>query len=239
VLLLKDRVNTEVYNDLDGDAVNLFRVIREKPAELCLALSLTPYAREEYQGLYEPTDNPVERARRLVARSFMGMHSKGAMERSGFDARINDDGFVARLRSLTAVPEELAAVAGRMTHVIIENCDALALIDRYDRADALFYFDPPYLDETRSGAYYTHEFSRRQHQKLLEALPKMTGLVVLSGYPSPLYDDALQGWARVERDAFTDNTGSAHRRTEVLWINPAAFASLGRPVQQLSLGGLS
>ena len=50
VLLQKPRSYAEVYNDLDGEVVNLFRVTRDTGEELQRVLALTPFAREEYQA---------------------------------------------------------------------------------------------------------------------------------------------------------------------------------------------
>ncbi len=234
VMLRKPRATSEIYNDLDRDLVRMFRVIREQPERLALALELTPFARDEYRLLYDPSDCDVEATRRFIARSFMGMNSKGAISRSGFDTRVNPDGFAARLRSLVEVPEQVIAVAERFRHVIIENCDALQLVRRFSRSDALLYVDPPYLAETRSGRHYAHEMTDAQHAELLDALRASKAHVVLSGYPSALYDAALCDWLRVESPSFTDG---GHVRTEVLWINPRAAALVAdrRAYQQVEL----
>lgn len=223
VLLRKPGCETEIYNDLDGDLVNLFRVIRDRGADLADLLDLTPYARDEYDTLYAMTDDPLEAARRFVARSFMGMNSKGALQKSGFDARVNPDAFVGRLNSFMAVSGELAAVATRMRRVIIEHCEAVELIGRYDRPDALVYADPPYLSSVRSGKYYRHEMDAAQHAALLDTLCASTSMVLVSGYASALYDFKLADWHRVELDARTD--GGAER-IEVLWLNASASAAV-------------
>lgn len=222
VLLQKPRCTTEVYNDLDGDVVSLFRVIRERTDELARALALTPYARDEYATLFERADDPVEAARRFIARSFMGMNSKGVFQRSGFDVRVNSDHFVSRLRSLASAPDEMAAVASRLTHVVIEHGDAAKVLRAFDRPETLHYVDPPYVPETRSGKVYRHDMTAADHEALAEVLKSLTGMVVLSGYPSPLYDKLFARWARVETGAHTDH---ARDRTECLWLNPAAVAA--------------
>lgn len=114
-------------------------------------------------------------------------------------------------------------VAGRFLHVLIENCDAKKLITRYDRDDALIYLDPPYVSETRSGKYYAHEMTDADHSALLAAIDASRAMVVISGYPSDLYDSAMKGWHRVETNTHTDG---AKARTEVLWINPKAWSRL-------------
>lgn len=234
VLLQKPRCRTEIYNDLDGDLVTLFRVLRDRPAALAEALALTPYARDEYSACYEPTDDPVESSRRFVARSFMGQSSKGAVQRSGFDTRVNPDGFISRIGSLAAMPEAVLVIAERLMGVVIEQQEAARLLDRHDDARALFYVDPPYLPETRHGRIYRHEMTDGDHRDLLAQLRGLTGIVVLSGYPSALYDEALPEWRRVERKALADG---ARERTEVLWINPACVAALDAQQLPLLAGG--
>ncbi|MDH6658382.1 UNVERIFIED_ORG: DNA adenine methylase [Rhizobium sophorae] len=224
VLLQKPRATTEIYNDLDRDLVNLFRILRERPDELALALALTPYARDEYNSLYGEQVDDLDRARAFVARSFMGMSSKGALQKSGFDARTNPDGYTGRLRSLASLPEEILVVAGRFIHVIIENVPARACLDRYNRPDALIYMDPPYLAATRSsGKLYRHEMSDRDHRELLECACASKAMVIVSGYPSDLYEQLLGDWTRVEIDAFVDGGGG---RTEMLWMNNACWSAL-------------
>jgi DNA adenine methylase len=81
--------------------------------------------------------------------------------------------------------------------------------------------DPPYVFATRADLSkdYAHELTDADHAELLAFLKTLVGKVVLSGYPHPLYDDALTGWTRVERKALADG---ARERTEVIWKNPAA-----------------
>lgn len=222
VLLQKPRARCEIYNDLNKDVVRTFRTIREKPKALQRALMLTPYARDEYETLYEQTDDDVEAARRFIARSFMGANSKGAHQRSGFDARNNNDHFIARLRSLAAVPDQLAAIAGRLSQVVIENVDALELISRYGVPGTLIYADPPYLGKRN---YYGNDFGGDRHIALLAALLKTPAMVVISGYPSSLYAKTLAGWSTFSARGRAESITGTVERTEMLWLNPAASVS--------------
>ncbi|CAB5540684.1 DNA adenine methylase [Citrobacter werkmanii] len=85
VLLKKKQSEAEVYNDLDGDVVNLFRVLRDPVSSQALidACALTPYSRVEFRCAYEPTDDPIEKARRLIVRATMGFGSAGATKGCG------------------------------------------------------------------------------------------------------------------------------------------------------------
>lgn len=233
VLMRKPRSYAEVYNDLDQGVVNLFRVLRSgRAGELIEALRLTPFARREFEGSYKETDDPVESARHLVIRSFMGFGSNGhnPMVRTGFRANSNRAGMTPA-RDWVNYPDNLSLVVQRLQGVIVESRDAMECMGQHDGPETLHYVDPPYLPETRSpkmkngGRYhvYEHEMTEDDHLELLGFVRGLRGMVVLSGYPAPIYDGALAEWRRVERKALADG---ARARTEVLWINPAAWASL-------------
>jgi DNA adenine methylase len=237
VLLRKPRSHAEVYNDLDDDVVNLFEVCRgSRAAELVEAVSLTPFARSEFEASYSASDDPVEKARRLLVRSFMGFGSDGHNTRvkTGFRASSTRSG-TTPASDWKNFPASLAEVIERMRGVVIESRDAVRVMRAHDSPTTLHYVDPPYLPETRSTKSrksgeryhaYKHELTRDDHVALLKALRDLEGMVVLSGYPSSLYDESLPGWRRAERTALADG---ARARTEVLWCNPAAFEAKPAP----------
>lgn len=226
VLMRKPRAYAEVWNDLDGDVVNLFSVLRSpRAAELVAALRLTPYARAEYEAARTVCDDPVERARRLIVASFMGFSSASTLKASGFRANSNRSG-TTPAHDWANYPDGLGAVIERLRGVVLENRDASDVMSAHDGPDTLHFLDPPYLPETRdAGGDYAHEMSMADHEAMLARLPALRGMVVLCGYPSRLYDDALPGWQRVERPALADG---ARPRTEVLWISPNAARGLNR-----------
>lgn len=235
VLLRKPRSNGEVWNDLDGELVNYFRVLRDpsEAAALVRQLALTPYARTEFEDAYEVTTDPVERARRLVVRSFMGFGSNaGNIARdTGFrgDARRE---YSTPVREWSQFPEALLAIAERVQSGVQLECrPALDVIAKHDAADVLFYVDPPYAHGTRGAKRkhgrlhnaYHHEMDDDGHGELLQRLNGCAGMVVLSGYRCELYDFWLKGWRRVERQSYAHG---ALPRTESLWLNPAADRAL-------------
>jgi DNA adenine methylase len=235
VLLRKPRASSEIYNDLDDDVVNLFAVLRGgRAAEFLRMLRLTPFARSEFELSYEATDDPLERARRLVIRSYMGFGSDSAHTTGNTGFRVQSPRSNRSPEGDWAnYPDKLNDAIDRLRGVAIECRPASQIIGRHDSAETLFYVDPPYLPETRStksrkgGAKYhayRHELDETGHADLLDQLRGLAGMVVLSGYPAPFYDDALVGWERVERKALADG---ARERTEVLWLNPATMERLG------------
>lgn len=238
VLLQKPRAYCEVYNDLDDWVVTLFSVLRDpaQSAKLIDALRLTPFARREFEVgrlLVEAEGDPIELSRRLIIRSFMGFGSNAHNGRStGFRANSNRSG-TTPAHDWVNYADALPAICERLSGIVIESRPAIQVMKAHDGAHTLHYVDPPYLPDTRSPAnkydlkyrMYRHELDRGGHVELLEFLRTLTGMVVLSGYPSPLYDDALSDWRRVETPAHADG---ARPRTEVLWLNPACSKTLSR-----------
>lgn len=220
VLLRKPRSYAEVYNDLDGEIVNLFRVLRDQGEELTRLVSLTPFARDEFDLSYEATDDPTEQARRTVVRSFMGFGSGAATGRgTGFRCNSNRSG-TTPAHDWGNYPKAIPALIARLAGVVIENADAQAVMLQHDSFATLHYVDPPYVAESRdAGDDYRYEMTEDDHCKLAECLKSLQGMVILSGYPSALYDDLFSDWRKVSRDAHADG---ARNRTECLWMNDAA-----------------
>ncbi|UWQ60465.1 DNA adenine methylase [Leisingera caerulea] len=217
VLLRKERSYAEVYNDLDDDVVNLFAVLRgEHAGKLIDQLRLTPFASSEFAGAYENAGCKIERARRLVVRSFMGFGSNAVHRKSGFRSNSSRSG-TTPARDWANFPDALAATVDRLQGVVVTNRDAREVMAAHDGPETLHYVDPPYVPATRdAGGDYAHELSDADHADLLDFLCRLKGRVVLSGYPCDAYDDRLSTWARVERRALADG---ARERTEVLWMN--------------------
>jgi DNA adenine methylase len=222
VLLRKPRVYAEVYNDLDGRVVNLFRVLRDEAnaARLARALQLTPFAREEFVASHERDGDEVERARRMLVVCFQGFGSNAHGRATGFRANSNRSG-TTPAGDWRNFPDALPAIVERLRGVVIENRPALDVIAQHDGPETLHYLDPPYLPETRdAGGDYEHEMTREGHERLLAIARNLRGMVAISGYRSALYDEALGDWTRVERETYADG---ARPRVECLWLSPNAM----------------
>ena len=210
----------ETINDLDGDVVNLFQVLREHPEELKRQLALTPYSREEYDRSFEPCDDPVEKARRYMVRTTQAIGAKLNCKcgwRNHKQMKIG--GTVCKWAGICEVIDAAAnRLRGDTTHLVqIESMDALRLIERYNNPDVLMYLDPPYvLGARKSGKLYRHELDDAGHKELLEIITRSKAKILLSGYHSELYDTALQGWTRV---AAMSQTTSTEMAEESLWLN--------------------
>lgn len=234
VLLQKQRVSAECYNDRDDRIVSFFRVLRdpEKAAELQRRTALTPYSRAELEWSFGVPADDIDAAHRLVVRSFMGHGSDSATRtsRTGFRARLTD-GRALPSAEWSTWPDSITTFRERLAGVLLENDDAVRVIDRMDSPTTLIYCDPPYLHSTRSGKSsrcsttngYRFELTDEDHVRLAERLHSATGMVVLSGYPSDLYSALYSGWERHQKRVVAD---TAAFRTECVWLNPACSEAL-------------
>lgn len=217
VLFNKPPSAIETVNDIDGDIVNFFKVLQTQADELAEMIALTPYAREVFDDAHENRgEDPLDKAYRFAIRSRMG-HGFNAYEKTGFKIDV-----YARERSYCVdcwnnMPAGIKEAAERLKGVQIEHRPALEVIKKFNHYNVLIYADPPYLLQTRGGRQYRHEMTdENEHLQLLSALKDHKGPVILSGYPSELYDRELSSWDRIEKRSYNQNCDP---RTEVLWTN--------------------
>jgi len=223
VLVRKPRSYAEIYNDMDGEVVNLFRVVRCNGAALGEALSATPFARSEFVLSYEPSSDPLEQARRTVVRSFMGFGSNSHNKATGFRANSNRSG-TTPAGDWRNYPRCLGDLIDRLRGVVIEQRDAMDVCAAHDTPETLHYLDPPYVAATRdAGDDYRFEMTDEDHRAMAKATHSLQGFVCVSGYRSDLYDDLFSDWECREKDSLADG---ARPRREALWLNRRCFEAL-------------
>ena len=225
VLLNRASSPVETYNDIDGDVVNFFRMLRDKPRDLVRAINLTPFSREEfYRAINGPAQglSSVEKARRFYVRARQtrtGLAQTATLGRWANcknSSRAGMSGVISRWVNGGLGLEEIAE---RLMRVQIENRPAVDIIRLYDSAKTLFYCDPPYLHETRGDAKaYGFEMAEEEHWNLAVALRKCKGKAAISGYRCELMDDLYKGWRRF--DASKKKCHSIKKmRQECVWMN--------------------
>lgn len=229
VLFNKERSKLETVNDLDGNIVNLFRVIRNRRHELAESIKWTPYAREEYELSYTMEGDELERARRFLVRCWMARWVK-TNKKTGWRHVVDwDTRPLSPAKEWTDLPGKIISASERLQRVQIEYEPALKVIERYKKSNVLIYADPPYLLDTRRGKMYANEMTENDHEDLIQMLDNHPGPVIVSGYAHPLYDEKLRHWKRETRRVQAE---AGEIRTEVLWINPIAVNMTG---QQLTM----
>lgn len=231
VLLQKPRSPLETYNDLDGNVVNFFRVLRDNPDELIRKIRLTPWARAEYDICFWSggEGDAIEKARRFFMAQWMGINSGTERSTSTYGWRSQSQRLDDRVqRDISLIQSDaLYELAGRFRFVQIENSDALVVIQKYDHPDALIYFDPPYVEETRNKKdWYAIDWNDKDlHIEAAALLRQCAGYVIVSGYACPLYAELYEahGWTRRDREAQTNSGG---KRIESLWLSPRTWQAL-------------
>ena len=214
VLFEKERSHIETVNDLNGEIVNFFRVIRDASKELEKKIEMTPYSREEYENAYLYSDDEIERARRFCVRCWMGFGCSNRYKngfKSGQQARSPNPAEAWGMLS-----QVITLAAERLKGVQIEQLFALELLKRYDTSDVFAYLDPPYLHDTRKNYLYSNEMSDREHEELLTVIVNHKGKIMISGYDNDMYNNYLKGWRKAYRNTVAEN---GIKRSEVLWMN--------------------
>jgi DNA adenine methylase len=225
VLLNRPPAPVETYNDLDGEVVNFFRVLRDQKEALVEAIGLTPFAREEFSLAVSLDDSPstdLERARRFFVRARQARTGLAQTATLGRWANCKNtsrrgmSGVVSRwLGSIEGLPE----VALRLLRVQIENRAALDVIRLYDDRATLVYCDPPYPHDSRGDSHaYGFEMSDMAHRELADVLHACKGRVAISGYRCALMDELYGGWRRADAPAKLCHSVKTERQ-EALWMN--------------------
>lgn len=229
VFFTKQPSRLETINDINGDVINLFKVLRDCPDDLSRKINLTPWARQEYlesvdkQGNIVRSGDCVEDARRYLVRCWQAMSGK-LDGRTGWRHDVKCECGQNHVKTWLKVPFRIQAYAERLKDAQIENRPAVDLIKRYSSKNVLINADPPYVRSTRAGSIYRNEMNDDDHIELLEILCKHPGPVILSGYECELYDVTLSNWTKKLRSAVADKGKMSQ---ETLWINPVASRQLG------------
>lgn len=238
VLLNKEPSRLETINDIDGNVVNLFSVLRNPSMadRLCELIELTPWSRTEYEKSRAllPSNN-IDKARMYLVRSWQGI-SGGQRYATGFKHSVSPQGPVCT-RAWNNLPDTLVEACKRLKNAQIECCDGIGLIKKFDVPGALIYIDPPYPLNTRKNRLYTHEMNDLDHLKLLKIITECQNAnIVISGYSCDLYDLGLAGWYKVTKNTRAE---AGQSRTECLWMNftPERGLMDDAPVDQEYKGG--
>jgi len=217
VLLAKPPSMIETVNDLDGDIVAFWRVLRDRPGELERMCALTPHSRQQYEECRDHVDGEDDLAKAWRTWVFLTQAIGSRPSRCPGWKRTQGGGRHNLARYLDGYLARIAPAAERLRQVSVEHRPALDVIRRLDGPDTLFYCDPPYLATTRLAGIYRHEMGdEASHEELLDVLTSCRGKVMLSGYRNGLYDDMLADWRRVDIPT-TCMTGQP--RTESIWTN--------------------
>ena len=191
VLFYKDRwADLEIYNDLDGRLVNLFRIVKYHPNALKEELQYLLGSREMFfQFLNGTFITDIQKAAQflfLITRSFGGRGDTfGTVKKSSGGAS----------KSQRNVLEKIDAIHKRLDKVMVENRDFEKLIKQYDFEGAFFYCDPPYTSGCGYEVTSTADFD---HERLRDVLGSIKGRFLLSYDDSPKVRELYKGFEMIE-----------------------------------------
>ena len=225
VLLNREPSPVETYNDIDGELVNFFRVLRNQKEALIEVIGLTPFSREELEIACSKSAEPLsdlERARRFFVRARQvrtGLAQTASAGRWAHCLLTSRAGMAGAVSRWLGSVEDLPEIAQRLLRVQIEHTPALDVIKRYDSEETLFYCDPPYPHDSRGDSNaYAYEMNDNEHRRLAQTLHNVKGKVALSSYHCDLMHELYSDWHYIEAPAKLCHSVKTER-TEVLWVN--------------------
>jgi DNA adenine methylase len=229
VLLAQDPAGiSEVVNDLSGNLVNFLRVLQDEEtfARFRRVVEAVPFAEPLWEEFRDnlanfPEADPVTKA---VWFFVVNRQSRGGQmgDFAPLSKTRTRGGYNEQASAWAGTVEGLREVCARLRHVVIFNKPAVEVIRQQDGPRTLFYCDPPYLHDTRvSTDTYEHEMTEADHRELLGAVKRCQAKVLLSAYPSALYDRELSGWNRHELVLKKSASGRREKpdAVEVVWTN--------------------
>ncbi len=216
---------SEVINDLDGEVSNFYQVLRHAHMFKIFKrdVGLTPFDGHEYADAAPcEYDAPVDRARKFFVRNRQSL--AGRMKSfTGITKTRTRGGMSNEVSAWLSAIDGLDKVHERLRRVLVlPPWPALKVIEKFDAPETLFYLDPPYVSATRvSSDVYGHEMDDSEHWKLLQTIEECKAKVMISGYPSEIYDHFLDGWHRIEISIANHASGAKEKpvKTEVIWAN--------------------
>lgn len=224
VLLNRIPSPVETYNDIDGEVVNFFRVLRDQKDQLIEAIGLTPFAREEFrQAIAKEEDLPeLERARQFFVRARQvrtGLAQTASVGRWAHCKLTSRAGMAGAVSRWLGSVEDLPEIVQRLLRVQIENDRAINIIERYDSPETLFYCDPPYPHNCRGDIKaYAYEMTDDEHRQLADVLHSVQGKVALSGYDCSLMQELYGNWTCIKASPKQCHS-IKELRQEALWVN--------------------
>ena len=229
ILINRQPSPVETYNDLDGEVVNFFRVLREQKDELIENIQLTPFSREEF-FLALSTEHQritnLERARRFFVRARQtrtGLAQSASLGRWANCKETSRSGMAGVVSRWLGSGESLPDIAARFLRVQIENRPAVDVILLYDSETTLFYCDPPYPHSSRSDSNaYAYEMNDQEHIDLAHRLHQIKGKAAVSGYQCDLMNDLYADWV-LHLGPEKQSHSNKQMRQEALWTNYGAL----------------
>jgi len=224
VLLQKQQSKREILGDLDEGVIVVYRVIRDMPKTLVARLKEIEYKKDTFaQALEDSSKSPKQGdLNYAVNEIILRRMSRDGLKKAFAWSDRQRGGQPGDRNAWHTFLKQIPDLSQRLQGVEIYHEHALNLIEEFDSKNTLFYCDPTYLPKTRQTKnVYKYEMTEKDHQMLSEKLSEVKGKVVLSGYPSPQYDDWYAKWFVASKEIANHASQQKKKKykTEVLWSN--------------------
>lgn len=169
---MRSPADVEVVNDINGELVNLYRVVKNHLEEFVRQFKWALSSRDVFKWLQETPAHTLTDIQRAARFFYLQQHA--------FGGKVNGQSWgtatTAPPINLLRIEENLSAAHLRLAHAYIENLDWAVCMSRYDRAHTFFYLDPPYWQTEGYGV----DFGLDQYEKMAEILRNLKGKAILS-----------------------------------------------------------
>jgi DNA adenine methylase len=223
VLLNKDPSKEEVINDLDANIIILLKIIRDQCTQFLRKIKRVGYKEANFEAALKrdgATDN--NDINKAINEFILRRMSRGGLKKAFAWSNRNRGGQPGEINAWETIIDLIPEISQRLQNVFIFNKSAIPLLKIFDEPNVLVYADPPYLHETReSPDTYTHEMLVDDHMALAEVLNNFKGKVLISGYPSRLYNKLYKNW-RCEKKKIANHASQQKVKpikVELLWCN--------------------
>ncbi len=220
--LNKKPSQSEWLNDLDVGIMAIWNTLRDTPYQFLGRLNAVKYCEDTFNcALVAETQN-LEGIELAINEFILRRMSRGGLKKAfGWSDR-QRGGQPGDVNAFQTILQQLPLISRRVQGVELFNKPAVEVIREMDREDCVLYCDPPYVNETRqSQNTYEHDMTTEDHIELAEVLNQCKSKVILSGYPSPLYDKLFEGW-RYEQRLVANHASQQKKKQykqESLWLS--------------------
>lgn len=215
VLFGKPPSDVEVLNDIDGELVNFFRVVKHRPEDFIKAFEFELVSREEFERLAAMDTSKMDSISRAHRFFYIIMAGWGGeLNYPRFQTSVSDGGHGNRLiGALKRLQQRIEPVHKRLRTVIIENLDWEECFDRYDREKVVMYIDPPYPGNRVNYLYNMRSWE--DHRRLAEKLQQAKCKWILSSYNIKEIHDIYEGHFIIPVESYSGMKTKKHGNTRV------------------------
>lgn len=222
VLLNKERSAHEVVNDRDPAVHELYAALRDIPEPFAHGLLALDYSETTFRRARERQGRCEAGLDRATNEYILRRMSRGGLRTAFAWSERLRGGKPGDVNAWETALATLPMLSSRLQGVDISNRPAVDVIRQYDGPDTLLYCDPPYLPATRaSRSAYAFEMTADDHCELAGVLNGCRGRVLVSGYPSPLYDHLYRNWNVAAKEIVNHASQNVVKemKQEVIWTN--------------------